>query len=358
MMGAMLARLRRSLGVVVYDIWRYHSLLSGDGDDWLRIRNRAERLIPSDDGSGFACDWQWTSLLHAPRVFPYLGRRLMARAMERHAFFGDVKNFGDAGPAHNLDRSPEISFIVGHRGEARLENLWLVLRSVLAQTNAAVECIVVEQSDGPTIADMLPRGIRYVHAPSKPQGAAYNRALAFNVGAAVAKSDLLVLHDNDFLVPVRYASDLLARWQAGFEVIDLKRFIFYLSQADSVNLAKSATLPPNAAPVEIIQNLTGGGSIAVDRRVYWEIGGHDEGFVGWGGEDVDFWDRAMTRRLYPFGHLPMLHLWHAPQPGKTPQKDSAAMQRYHAMAKIDARERIRRLRAGRSDDVQQASSEA
>ena len=66
----------------------------------------------------------------------------------------------------------------------------------------------------------------------------------------------------------------------------------------------------------VLENALGGGSIALSRRVYEEIGGFDEEFVGWGGEDNEFWDRCLTRRIYPFAYLPLIHLWHELQPGK------------------------------------------
>ncbi|MGH9823578.1 MAG: galactosyltransferase-related protein, partial [Blastocatellia bacterium] len=68
----------------------------------------------------------------------------------------------------------------------------------------------------------------------------------------------------------------------------------------------------------------GGGSIAIDKEVYFAIGGFDESFVGWGGEDMEFWDRAATRSVWPYGYMPLVHLWHEPQPGKRAIKGNGA----------------------------------
>ena len=59
-----------------------------------------------------------------------------------------------------------------------------------------------------------------------------------------------------------------------------------------------------------------GASLAVSKKAYWDIGGMDEEFVGWGGEDTEFWDRCLTRNVWEYAHLPIIHLWHKPQPEK------------------------------------------
>jgi len=71
-------------------------------------------------------------------------------------------------------------------------------------------------------------------------------------------------------------------------------------------------------------------------------GGFDEAFVGWGGEDNEFWERASTQRLWPYGGLPLLHLWHPAQAGKHQSANETAA-RYRELSAIPAHERIRTL---------------
>src|SRR6185436_10422850 len=71
--------IREKLGALVLDLPRFEWALR---TDWREIRNRNENLQAADDGRGFWCKWQWTSDLHVASVFPHLGRRLMARAIE------------------------------------------------------------------------------------------------------------------------------------------------------------------------------------------------------------------------------------------------------------------------------------
>jgi hypothetical protein len=65
-----------------------------------------------------------------------------------------------------------------------------------------------------------------------------------------------------------------------------------------------------------VQNLEAGGSMAIRADTYRAIGGMDETFVGWGGEDNEFWDRCLTRPTWIWGYEPIVHLWHPSQPHK------------------------------------------
>jgi hypothetical protein len=56
--------------------------------------------------------------------------------------------------------------------------------------------------------------------------------------------------------------------------------------------------------------------IAVRSDAYWSVGGHDETFFGWGGEDLEFLSRMRTRRFSDGGLLPVVHLWHPPAANK------------------------------------------
>ena len=72
----------------------------------------------------------------------------MARAFgEWPVAFADRPASGEAGP--------DVSFVIGHRGLDRLPHLSRVLASIAAQEGAAVECIVVEQSAEPEIAEQV-----------------------------------------------------------------------------------------------------------------------------------------------------------------------------------------------------------
>lgn len=315
--------LRTTLGALLHDVPRFERHIRGR---WVLIRNRNERI--EFDGRGVRCHWQFTSDLHIAKVFPSAGVRLMRRALRDWPIaFADAPAPGE----------PRVTFVIGHRGLARLPHLIATLKTIAAQRDVIVECVVVEQSAQREID--LPSWVRYVHTPVA-DGYDYNRAWTLNAGVAAARGEIVVLHDNDMLVPARYAAELAAQ---NADFFDLKRFTFYLGEEDTARFFENGALEP--APSTVVQNLQGA-SIAARKSAFEAIGGFDQSFVGWGAEDNEFWDRAQVGgRVMNFGYLPFVHLWHAPQKGKLQGQDAPALRRYEELKRIAPEERIRRLKA-------------
>jgi hypothetical protein len=318
-----LRRLRLRAGALFHDWPAFERRMRAGA--WLEIRNRNERI--QTDGRGVLCDWRFTSDLHIARVFASAGVRLMRRAFSEWPI-----TLRDRPPAG----TPRVSFLIGHRGAERNPHLQATLRSIAGQT-LAVECIVVEQSAERSAE--VPPWVHYVHTPV-PSDQPYSRARAFNSAARLATTGVLICHDNDMLVPEQYAAEALARIEEDWQFLDLKRFLFYLGEEDTMRFFRHGQVRTDVATT-VVQNARGG-SIVADAAAYRAIGGFDPSFVGWGGEDNDFWDRAETTgRVYSFGYLPMIHLYHSFQAGKWSETEAVA--RYRALESVPARERIERL---------------
>ena len=330
-------------GVLTKDLLRYRRALRVSEPAYLGICNRDERLEAARDGQGYRCLWQWTSDLHAPKYLPALGLSLMRRALADHPFVFAAL------PQEPTD-SPDVSFIIGHRSVERLPQLLTTIGQVAGQRNATVECIVVEQDAKVRIAGRLPSWVRHLHTPPPATDMPYCRSWAFNVGVGQARGAVVVLHDNDMVVPADYATNIMKHVRQGHEVVNLKRFIFCLSKKHSRAVVANKAKLTDKAPVSVMQNAEGGGSIAITRTAYEQIGGFDESFVGWGGEDNEFWERAQTLRVWPYAYLPIVHLWHAPQAGKN-KRDNPTLNRYQTMAGIPAPVRIAELRKQRAGDL-------
>ena len=189
---------------------------------------------------------------------------------------------------------------------------------------------------------MLPSWVSYIHTPLPYADMPYSRAWAFNAGAHAARAEALVLHDNDMLVPMDYGKEVIARLEDGYEVINLKRFIFYLTEAHSAAVLSGDEALSTRPPETVVQNLEAGGSLAIAREAYFAIGGLDEAFVGWGGEDNEFWERAQTRRVWPYSYMPIVHLWHPAQPQKA-EANNPNQQRYQERSLSPVETRIREL---------------
>jgi hypothetical protein len=329
--------LRQRAGALIYDWPRLLRSVMTGRRGWVGFRNRNERLTIDPATGGARCEWQYGRDLHLCKISPLASRVLLRRALREWPIV--------MGAQHATVGEPRVSFIIGHRGEPRMPQLLATLQSIAGQRGVPVECIVVEQSERAMLPPHLPAWVRYVHTPIGSDATPYNRSWAFNVGVAHARSSLLILHDNDLLVPTDYSKSVVTLHEQGWEIIDVKRFIFYFSQDATHEVCRSGNVPLSSAARTVTENNLGGGSVAVDRSAYSEIGGFDESYGDWGGEDNEFWQRAETRRTYAFGYVPLVHLFHAPQAGRTAADASEGVRRFHRDTNTSPQERIARLRA-------------
>lgn len=335
------AGLRERLGVWLKDRWRWERRLRSRSRSYLSLCNRTERLEAAPDGSGQACRWAYTSRLHAPLIQPELGRRLLQRCLADAPIRQRPDPLGGSS-------EPELSVLIGHRGLERLPLLLATLDSLAAQEEVQLECLVIEQDSEAKIAASLPGWVRHLHAPLPDASAPYNRSHTFNAGARQARGSVLLLHDNDMLVPSRYGSRILQRIAEGYAVVNPKRFIFYLQQEHSRQVVAGTAGFTDRPADFIVQNLEAGGSLAITAEAYAAIGGMDEAFSGWGGEDNEFWDRCLTLPTWIWGYEPIVHLWHRSQPLKQTTDNPNLRLAREAMA-IPARERITALRRRREE---------
>lgn len=329
-------RTRLVAGVLLFDLPSWLPVFLGRKRSWFGVRNRDDELELSPDGDGARVGGIWTSEIHATRVLPFLGRLLFRRSFEAHPI--------SLAQAPATAGEPLASVVIGHRGLDRLPHLQATLESFAAQRATPLECIVVEQSPRPEIRERIPAWVRYAHQ-AWPDDKPFGRSHAFNLGARLAATEILVFHDNDMLVPEDYVAGIAAAVTKGFLFVNLKRFVFYLDQPSTSRIFEENWPPREPSFDAVTQNLLGGGSMAATRAGFEAIGGFDEGFVGWGGEDEEFWERVRTLPVYSWGCLPIAHLWHPAQPGKTRTKQTPGMRRLEERRRIPVSVRISELRA-------------
>ncbi|MDH6106149.1 glycosyltransferase family 2 protein [Anabaenopsis tanganyikae CS-531] len=309
-----MATLKEQLGCWLNERWKTELVLRSPklaqllGLSWLDLCNRSEVLQPDLITGGRICQWQFSSRLTVARFFPEVGGRLLHHCLTDWPI--------NLQPVNTIreSRNPEVSIIVGVRGKSRLPQFFACLASLQAQEGIDYEIIVVEQSWENEFEKILPRGVKYFHQKSPTSNAPYNRSWAFNFGVKKAQGKNVVLHDADMLVPKKFAISIANILSTGLDAVRLPRFIFYLDQHTSEFIQKKHILPTQFAVSEVIANNRT--PIATTKDVYLEIGGHDEDFWGWGGEDDEFMDRLRTFKISEGAYLPIIHLWHPASPQK------------------------------------------
>jgi N-terminal domain of galactosyltransferase len=328
-----LKRLISSVNILLQDWLRYE--VNVKRFKYLEIRNRMERLGKGPKSNSYVCLWPYTSRLTAVERWPFVGRSILRRSISDHEFRIDRPKLSS--------KRFDISVIIGHRGLQRKDLLLATLGSLGSQEGVDIEVIVVEQDNTPKIKTILPSWVRYVFQESKGGNDGYNRSAAFNLGAKHASGRILLLHDNDMLVPTLYCKEIVSLTHEGYDALNIKRYVFYLSEEDTKSVIESIMNLRLCTPLYIVQNLEAGGSLAITKDAYIKIGGMDESFIGWGGEDNEFWKRCSVLKRWIWGYTPVIHLWHESQPMKE-IKDNINLERAKVLDKDDIHARIRKLR--------------
>ncbi len=307
--------IRHILGTFVFDWPRFlWCLRLWSQNGWIYMKNRNDDLDICE--KGIKCNWEFTRPLHLCNVFPFTSSIMLSKALQQYpistashpAYISNSKICSNEKYAPDV---PEVSFLIGHRGIQRLLHLLLTLKTIAAQKGVCFECIVVEQDNEPLIENQLPSWVRYIHSPLPEKDMAYSRSRAFNVGSLSACGSILICHDNDMLIPESYGKEIFSKIKKdGYEAINLKRFIFYTNEKSAHNIFRSGSITNKVICEKVIENLEAGGSFAITQKSFFHIGGFDEEFIGWGGEDNEFWDRCLTLKVWQHTYMPIIHLWH------------------------------------------------
>ena len=211
-----------------------------------------------------------------------------------------------------------ISVITTFRGTDthRIDNLHAVVQN-FQQKFPSWEIIVVEQDKRSTL-DMecfihKPRHI-LIHNPG-----VFNKSWGMNVGYRIARGEILVITDSDIL----FSSETIGRsTEAVLSDLDIARPYSHL-----IDMTREQTdeyllngILPEQGEIEqgLDRNYIGekiclAGGVFVIRRDFFEtIGGFDERFYGWGGEDDAFSIKAeaLTTRAAIARNSFAWHMWH------------------------------------------------
>lgn len=166
-----------------------------------------------------------------------------------------------------------------------------VLESVSLSTMRPNDIHVVAMDDIPYSSSYITDGSLFVHR-LKSSGT-LPLAKARNTGAQHAKTDILVFLDVDCIVSPTLFETMLHRLDSKTVVTAYPRYLKMLPDHGKYNhLTKNAVTHPGresiAENVPAIHTKFWSLVYAINSATYQEIGGFDESFVGYGGEDTDF----------------------------------------------------------------------
>lgn len=303
-----MSTLRQMAGCWLHERWRLELVLRAPTParwlrmEWLDLCNRHERVIRGD-GAGRVCAWTDSSWLTVARVFPSAGARLLQHCLQQRPLVFRNQPLYDSG------RAPDISVILPVGGERRMPQCRNVLSALGGQAGVAVEVIVVEEGVQSVFPVDLKQRVRHLFLRKKA-GEPYCKSRMLNAGAAAARGRFLLLHDADILVPSSYLREIVQCLDAGYDAVRPIRFLFCLDETSSHRIQTEQSADGIRNVSDIMQNFPGG-SVAVRCDVFSQIGGMDEQFKEWGGEDLEFLDRLNTSRVFRGAWLPGIHLWHA-----------------------------------------------
>lgn len=191
---------------------------------------------------------------------------------------------------------------------------------------------------------LLP-GARVIVADSGDEQ--FNRAASRNLGVRQADDGIVVVCDADTLVRKRPLLEAIEAAQDGR--LHLPHTFFLSLTEEHTRRILDHGAGHRAGKPEFMVTTAVGGCLVIDRGAYLSTGGQDEGFHGWGGEDVAF-KFACDALLGPTVRHPglMFGLWHPSEMDQSSEgyKRNIARERLYRSARRDAtrmKELIRRL---------------
>jgi hypothetical protein len=156
-----------------------------------------------------------------------------------------------------------------------LELQWREIASYPAEIRDELEIIVVDDGSPTFPAKDVPRpqGLPQVAIYRITEDIRWNQDAARNIGAYEARAPWLLLTDIDHVVPASSLVTILEGERSEHSFYTLGRIKFYGGEARESH--------PN--------------SYLMTKKLYWDIGGHDEDYAGVYGKDFLFRKRALRR---------------------------------------------------------------
>lgn len=209
---------------------------------------------------------------------------------------------------HPTSAVPSIDYVIPFRNTDREEDMRTVLGNVRAQRFPVVNAIMVEQDSQTRITTDNFQPFDYYLA-QEVNNILFNKSKAFNLGVSKCKTNMVVLHDADMLVPGSYTKKVYSILKSN-DACHLGSKVLYADQDASRTINATKIVTPDTSCERVVGYFEGG-SLACTVDKYWEIGGFNEDFWGYGCEDCEFYMRlARNSKWFEDRTVDFLHLWH------------------------------------------------
>lgn len=230
-------------------------------------------------------------------------------------------------PRVRRGRSEQIHVVIPFRDRGAGERLRNLLSCLLSLTNQSFEAervrvTVVESDDQPRWRALIePLVDSYFFAPKV---GLFNKAWAVNVGVANVPSspDLVCVLDADVLVDRDFLARNFQRFASGAQLAHLPYVWQFCLDAASSNTAIRIRCQERQPAVSLdllrcqVLREPPGACLWATAKAFHAIGGFDERYEGWGGEDDDVVARLVAAGPFVRFDDPLLHLHH-PRPAMT-----------------------------------------
>jgi len=187
-----------------------------------------------------------------------------------------------------------IDIIIPHSAVdvSRERNLFFVVKYYKKHLPNA-NIVIVEQNTETDINEI--NNLVGTHLKIKTEEKLFCKSLLLNEGYNVSKNKYLIFNDNDCIIDLQ----IIKHFNELFNIIDNHMILPY--NKGVINLTETQTLelikdekPFNYGALDLIRRgwVSQGGVVMISSENYYNIGGHDPRFMGWGGEDDAFFFKS------------------------------------------------------------------
>jgi len=206
---------------------------------------------------------------------------------------------------------PSISYVVPCRLVDRLDSIKTVISCIIGQSFPVINVHLVEQDASKNLDSI--KNVNY-HFSKNATSLLFNKSQAFNLGVKKSVDDSVILHDADMIMNCGYTKSIY-EMLLEYDSVHLSSKVLYLDKESTNRLNISHSMFDDYRYERLVDYFEGG-SLACKIKSYWDVGGFNEDFKGYGVEDCDFYYRLSNgSKFLRSDDFNLVHLWHSRQDG-------------------------------------------